>query len=69
MKAYHIGIAIAGVVGISWLAKIYADKARRKRLADTPAPDQWNDILAKNLPMLAKLSQEQRSRLFSALGD
>ena len=42
-------------------------RIRRRRLANTPPPQHWIDIVEANLPLARKLSQEQRGSLFSAM--
>lgn len=63
MNGWIIFFAIAGVAGIvfSWR------RSRRKRLLASPTPPAWFSILEKTLPMIGRLSAEQRDDLFGKM--
>lgn len=57
--------AIVLVVIVIGLVLMNVLKHRRRiRLLHAPAPDHWEQILKSNLPMTARLSPEQKRRLF-----
>lgn len=42
-------------------------RKRRRKLVGTPPPQRWVDIVTANLPLILKLSKEQRTNLFGAV--
>ncbi len=63
INSWIIVLVIAGATGVAILLR----RSRRKKLQASPPPPSWISILEKTLPMVGRLSAEQRAELFSKM--
>ena len=64
MKTLIIIFLSMGVVGVA-LAMLRSRVLQRKKMLSAPVPPTWLSILKKTLPMIGRLSDEQKTQLFS----